>query len=574
MCPKMFIQTQMVKTGIEQMHLYNLLITDTLKKMKHTTHNYRSNSKKVHKNVILQFCVLRILLKFKRINFQIVFSLLVIGFFQSCNDDWNQHFTAKYDFVSNKTIWDEIKSNPELTIFARILEENNYDQILSNSQMYTVWAPTDSSLIEIDFRNRDIVTEFIENHIARFSYSILGNIDEKITMLNDKVIKLKFENGKYMFGNIEIISRNKVVNNGILHIIKSELEFYPNIWEFLPKETGIDSICKYLYSFNQLIFDEKNSIPGDVNESGQTVYLDSVFINSNKMFKTVGFLNNEDSVYNIIIPNNNAWNSSYTKIKEYFRFYNQNQSIADTLQRHYTSLALVRDLSFSQTIQLSPADSLTSTSRNVFYQPAYLFDNSRLVNVSNGKIFITNELLYKHYDSWNKKIIVEAEKITGRENTLSSVYTRSSSGGLVVPGISGSKYLEISPTSSASNPTVTFEIPNTLSAAYNIYCVFVPKTISNTPEADLKSCKAYFQLTYLKENGSSTTQNFTVGDFVSEKDKLHKMLVTSNFKFPFANYGQDIVSVKLKVISNVKQNETTLYTRDMLIDCIVLEPVH
>ena len=492
---------------------------------------------------------------------------------QSCNDEWEQHYTAKNDFVSDKTLWDAISTNPDLTIFSQLLKENGYDKILSGSQMYTVWAPVDSSLQHYDFTNKDIVKEFIGNHIARLSYSVLGLIDEKVTMLNTKVLRLKYTDGKFLFGNIEIIERNNVVNNGILHTLKSEVAFYPNIWEYLPKNAEIDSVYKYLYSFNQIVFDEKHSIPGDVNESGQLVYLDSVFINSNKMFRTVGYLNNEDSTYSILLPNNKAWNSSYAKIKNYFKFFNQNQSVADTLQRHYTTLALVRDLSFSNSMQIAPTDSMISTSGNIFYTPSYLFDNAKTLSVSNGKIFISDSLLFNHYDSWNKKINVEAEKISGRENTLSTVFSRSSAGSVIVPGISGNKYIEVTPTSTASNPTITFEIPNTLSANYNIYCVFVPKTINNTPVSDLKPCKVYYQLTYMKENGLSTTQNFTTGNYISEKDKLHKMLVTSNFKFPFANYGQDVVSVKLKVISNVKQSETTQYTRDMLIDCIILEPV-
>ena len=513
----------------------------------------------------------------KQIHIGLIYStmlLICMTSFQSCNDEWEQHYTAKKDFIADKSLWDVICTNPDLKLFTQVLRNNGYDKILSSSQMYTVWAPVDSALQQYDFTNKNIVREFIENHIARQSYSAYYQVDEKVTLINTKVLKLIHADGKYLFGNSEIVERNKVVNNGILHLLKSEVAFFPNIWEYLPKNADVDSVYNYLYSFNQTIFDEKHSIPGDVNENGQLVYLDSVFINFNKMFKTVGFLNNEDSLYSILLPTNKAWNSSYAKIKNYYNYYNQNKLISDTLQRYFTTLSLVRDLSFSNTMQLSPADSMISTSGNIFNEPAYLFDNTQVVNVSNGKIYLSDSLLFKHYDSWNKTIKVEAERTNGRENTLSTVFSRSSTGIGIVPGISGNKYIELTPTSAASNPTITFEIPNTLSANYNIYCVFVPKTISNTPVSDLKPCKVYFQLTYLKENGSSTSQNFTTGNYISEKDKLHKMLVTSNFKFPFANYGQDVVSVKLKIISNVKQSETAQYTRDMLIDCIILEPVH
>ena len=50
---------------------------------------------------------------------------------QSCNDEWEQHYTAKNDFVSDKTLWDAISTNPDLTIFSQLLKENGYDKILS-----------------------------------------------------------------------------------------------------------------------------------------------------------------------------------------------------------------------------------------------------------------------------------------------------------------------------------------------------------------------------------------------------------------------------------------------------------
>jgi len=513
----------------------------------------------------------------------VTFLLLIICsivIFSSCdNENWNEHYSINENVVSDNTLWETIQMTPNLVKFAQILKNAGYDKVLSESQMFTVWAPVDSALVDFNMDSTLLVKEFICNHITRFSYPATGAFETKISVLNTKVLIFKSIGSDFFFGDAKLIQKNLVSSNGILHLIDKRVSFFSNIWEYLEKDQRLDSVRNYLFSYNQIIFNEKNSIPGDVNAEGKTVYLDSVFYNANVLFKRLGYLSSEDSTYNVILPTNTAWTNSYNNIKTYFRYYANSASAkisADTLQRQYTMNALVKDLMFSNNMQPSPTDSLISTQKDVFYLPQYLFGGADKVVASNGNIYITNELKYNHWESWNKTITVEAEKLTGRDNTMSSVFNRNSNGS-VITGISGNRYIEVMPTTSASNPTISFEIPNSLSgAAYNIYCVFVPVTAASANATDLKPCKVNFQLTYLNEAGTAFTQayNNSSQSYITEKDKISKVLVVSNFKFPYCDFGLDKVNVKLKVISNVAQNQTTLYTRELLIDCIVLEPVH
>jgi len=512
-----------------------------------------------------------------------LFIICSIATFISCDDSLKQHYTVDSKVVSDKSLWDKIQSNPNLSKFAQILKITGYDKVLSESQTYTVWAPVDAALVNFDISAMDsamLVKEFISNHIGRFSYSASGNIDSKIYVLNKKFVTFKNVGADYYYGDAKLIQPNDVCFNGILHTIDNRVPFFNNIWEYLEKDPRLDSIRKYFYSFDQIIFDEKNSIAGDVNAQGKTVYLDSVFYNANVFFQTLGSFTNEDSTYNMILPTNSAWINSYNKIKSNYRFFANGttvtQYMADTLQRYYTTRAIVQDLAFSPKWQGSIQDSLISTHKNSFLKSEYLFDGAEKIVTSNGNIFLTNELKYNLWDSWGKKLIVEAETVLGRVNTLSSIYSRSADGSYI-SGISGKRYVDITPSSSSSNPTISFDIPNTLSGcAYNIYCVFVPPAATNLDPKDLKPCKVNFQLTYLKESGAFAIQIYDNGaqSFVTDKANLSKVLVASNFVFPYSNYGQEIVNVKLKVVSNVPQNQTTLFTRELLIDCIILEPVH
>ena len=51
------------------------------------------------------------------------------------------------------------------------------------------------------------------------------------------------------------------------------------------------------------------------------------------------------------------------------------------------------------------------------------------------------------------------------------------------------------------------------------------------------------------------------------------MTVLENIRFPFCNYGETETTTKLKIQSQVLSKERSDYSRTLLIDCIILEPV-
>lgn len=506
-------------------------------------------------------------------------TILLTGLLLSaCESEvWNDHYSINKEQVSELTLWEIIRQQPTLSKFTAALEKTGYDKILNASQMYTVWAPDDAALASLDLDNAGLTKEFVENHVSRYSYTASPGMQIRVTLLNLKSIVFKSEGSGFTFGSTTVKQFNTMARNGILHTVGSQLPFFSNIWEYLEKDPRLDSLSTYLYSFNKIIFDELRSIPGDVNEEGKTVYLDSVTYNDNQMFRLLGKLNVEDSTYHILAPTNAAWIKSYSTVKNYFRYYSktaEEKYTADTLQRKNTIRAMLQDIVFSANGQASPQDSLISTGRNTFYQPAYLFDGATEVLASNGKVFIVDELKHKHWESWNQPIVVEAEQMNGREFVLSNLYTRSSTGS-PVEGVSNERFIELTPTTSAVNPNITFEIPNTLSGSpYNVYAVFVPPAAKGNAVANPKASKVTFQLYFAGENGATTSRTYNNNNqgFVTSPDSISKILVTSDFVFPYSSYGLDKTVVKLKINSNVAQNQTTQYTRELLIDCIILEP--
>lgn len=502
--------------------------------------------------------------------------ILVVGvlLFACSDESWNKHYNAQPELVSDKNLWTTIESTPELSGFAKLLKTYGYDKVLSQSQAYTVFAPNNDALAVLDTNNMDVKTELIENHIVRFIYSASGNKDITLSSLNGKRINLKYKDGSYFYGDASFDSPTKsiVASNGIVHVLKNHEQFFSNIWEYLDKGIGLDSIKKYMYSFDRLFFDELSSVPGSI-VNGQQTYLDSVFLNYNPLLSSLGYINREDSSYTMLVPNNTAWGNAYNRIKDYYVYYNANSFKRDSLQRANTSFALVQDLIFNNNLQKAIQDSIVTTSLNTFYTPQYLFDGAEKIITSNGTIYVTNDLKIEATDSWHQTIKVEAERSLGRENSLSTPYSERVGSGIT--SISNSRYLRLSPTTSSGNPTVIFEIPGTLSSYYDIYCVFVsPKTV-NPNITGVKSCKVYFNLNYLTSSGSinSPADRYpSTGIIEVNPNAIDTVLVVPNFKFPVANYGEKETTVKLKVISSVARTETANYSRELLIDCILLKP--
>lgn len=465
---------------------------------------------------------------------------------QSCKNEWNEHFKMASDMY-NERISSYVQTQPELSKFYQMIQMTGYDVILNASQTYTVWAPDNDALQNVNLSDTASVLDIVKNHIAHFSFPTSGVQSEYIKMINGKKLLFSHGDAGYLFGNCSLTRQDILTINGIVHIINSYIPFQSNIWEYIKRTAGLDSLKNYIYSQNY----------------------DSVTFKSNALLDKVGALNNEDSIYTCILPDNTAWNEAYNRIKAYY------VSDQPSFQRSRTLLSMVRDMAFRNRISNpNSLDSLISTTGNVFHQPGYLFNNANVNEVSNGLVYVTSQLQYKATDSWYKEIRVEAENIENRFTTSNiNLYLRNSFGS---PFNVSNKYyvlLEPTTTSSLSKVYIDFNIPGTLSAKYNIYCVFVPTSIADP--TDLRPCRAVFFITYTGNNGLVKLQSLPVSNNITDPNGITKMLIASNFTFPRCDLSlanNTVPSVKLRVQNDVSSTETGL-NRTMRIDCIILEPI-
>lgn len=518
--------------------------------------------------------------KFKNnLNKLVAASILLSGILCSaCSDTWDDHYDSTTQNAADKTLWEAIESRSDLQSFAKYLKETGYDKILNSSQMYTVWAPT-GQIDTTGMSSNDILKEVVQNHIARYAYSATPSLSTKVLMLNNKIMTFAQAAQGYSFSDASLSSQNIIAKNGILHIINKQAAYFSNLWEVL-KESQLDSIKKFMYSFTTEKFDEEHSIESGVVD-GQTIYSDSVMIESNILWDKLGSLSKEDSSYYFIVPTNKAWRSAYDNISKYYVFETTNAK-RDSLQTYYTKYAIVKDLIYSTANQVSPKDSVISTSKTVFKNPEQgifaefpgFWKGQTGKVCSNGFVFITDTLRFNAWETWQKEIKTECENTNLRSDyTGCNVYTRDVPTGSKYK-VSSGRYVEVIPTSSAVNPTITYDLPNTLSAAYDIYCIFVPPYVANANTKTAKPSIVRFQLSYHKETGAVATFALVDTVFKSSLTNIDTVLVAENFKFPVANYNQDNTTVNLKIMTNVKRNQTTEFTRTIMLDCVYLKPHH
>ncbi len=523
--------------------------------------------------------------------------LLLIPFTLACTNNWDNHYSADPDVIPAQSLWESIGERPELlSDFAELLQLTDYDKVLDADQVYTIWAPAnghfniDSLRALIDEGKKDqVIAEFVKNHIARFSHPVSSLTDKQVLLLSKKSERLRSGEAaaSFLFGQTGILSKNILSSNGILHIIDRANPFFFNIYEYLKTDTELDSLTSFIYSFDKAVFDPLLSVPYGVVD-GKTIYVDSVISIENELLEKIGLLNHEDSTYWLLAPSNSAWNQAYDSIRQYFK-YDLKVAKADSLEQANTKMMMVRDLVFNAKLQSSPQDSLFSTQYQVLdkkyhvyhrpYEAGNIFSRTtEEVSCSNGVIFKSDDWFYRPEQNFYQEIKVEAERTTGRDysSSLCDIMDR-----VVKPEdnykISNKRYIHLMPAGTSRNPWVTFEIPNTLSAAYDIYCVFVPYKYYNPAHENVdKPVKLKFSLTYNDEKGNSRTIvcRDSAGSNIYETDpsKLDTVLVLSNYTFPVANYGQENNTVMLKLETSITSKETALYTREMLIDCICLKP--
>ena len=527
------------------------------------------------------------------------------GLLSSCTD-WDDHYDGAAESAaagSNATLWEQLQANPQLSDFCEVLEQTkmyrmhkktavSYAEILNGGQSFTLLAPVNGTfdknalLEQVQTVQGDSAVEksFIFNHLTRKLISLKADTTQRVMMLSNKYLKM----GDNDVEGVKAISKNNHAKNGVLHVLETPVKYNRNIYEVFCDDPDYVDVGKGIRRFTTEEFDDKSSVSNGVIE-GVPVYVDSVMIEYNRLLNNIGELDSEDSVYWAVAPKAEGWKKAYDEAFSLFQFDSKVEK-RDSLQEYYAMSSLMRDAVFNMTDQKSVNDSLISvpyihTSHNyanrkpvynVFYKPfeeGGILYGAEAIPCSNGIVYKTNEWPFKPEQTYFKDIYVEGESTWSILEYDKCIYNIQP---LVADSVFENEYLIIKPYPSNANWSVTYPISGTLSGAYDVYVVVLPKSVYNKENPDLKPCKFSANINYLDLTGKKQTYVCKSSNgksaFQNNPLRVDSVLIAENFKFPACNYGIGSQDFSINLKCNINPLESGKYSRDFYLDCIILKP--
>lgn len=478
----------------------------------------------------------------------------------SCSDfsDYNA-IDASAEPSADKTLWENIKANANLSDFAEVLEKVGYDKVLNESHTYTVWAPVNGSFDKdslFSLSDSKIIKEFVKNMVANYSHQETDVNDTTVFMLNEKLLKFHGKNtssmtfdGQSLIANSGLSAFNCPSTNGILYTISNPSTFRYNGYEIITDAK--DKASKFydmVMKYQTVTLDEKNSVKGEI-VNGLQVYDDSVLIVRNSLTEGTlrSRLTNEDSLYTVFIPNDEAWDEAYNRIAKYYNYIPEMnyQDLSDkdlkpvkgggnTASTAFMALGYAKKL-----VKLSSKPSDSEFEDNA----SYWTDSIAKRNVTNNLIYSETNTKYNYkladgqkfekgdtlYTTTRKKLtnLPELDKVTMETKTLSNGHARiinhipfkswetyapeirtrhvvryltsnnSNVSNVVYTNVSKDictfdkpdeknlYYVRVNVSEgSAYAPEMDFRLPDVLSTTYDIYAVVVPGWIENQDDSD------------------------------------------------------------------------------------------
>lgn len=554
----------------------------------------------------------------------------------SCTDDHFDVFAG--DGTSNQSIWQNIKSNDQLSDMADILsraymmrfETDRIDptttktlaQLLDEPQSFTVWAPLNGSYdpkhyldildqAEAEYAANGVTTDYLKlqyqvasqfayQHVARFNYeSVAGN--QQVILLNGK--KVNYSSGENVFNGVSLTGAPVVSSNGTLHLLSQPSPFAYNIYDYISSQDNLSKLRSYLLdpSIDKYTFSENSSVEGALNENGDMVYVDSIYSHTNEILNRCGAqLQNEDSTYVALLPNDNAWDKAVEDLKKYFnyqktyyyswsnsngRFSNSTaatayQLDADSLMDYNVKAAMIQSAFFTPSIwhgisadktydevvnYALHADSLVSTNRTCFYNSNPggvnpMFGETEPVKASNGYIFDVDDYQVRPEYVWMERREIQATSPYFMAQAVTTNSHCTEMNGSTITLTAANRYNEIIDPYKVStyqrfqrdgrnSMTVDYRLQNLLSGAYTVKAILAPSRYCYDIQPDSTITEVstfYVQVLDDKgnaleiaegNNGTSKANKVRSVEFTVDQDQVKEYVVIPKIEIPYCYYN-------------------------------------
>ncbi|TDD95739.1 fasciclin domain-containing protein [Flavobacterium cellulosilyticum] len=318
----------------------------------------------------------------------------------SCSNPWEDR-QNNGDANLSVNLSEVITKKTEVSKFGALVVQTGYDKILSESKSYTVFAPTNEAMDQVDpakLSTPEALSLFVANHIALTAYSsIRTQASIKIKMLSGKYLEFK---GNTLISDATIVTADQYAKNGVYHIINKALTPKLNIWQYINSQVNSSLMSKYLISLKELNIYKADSIakstaiPGAMSDSLTNSYLRNVYN-----------LNNEKNSYTLFLMENDGYTAEVDKLKPYLT--TPKADFTTTLTSYFT----IRDMAFPKAYLPNEIPSVLTSRFGV----NVTIDKTQIIG---EPIILSNGIIYRI-----KKVIVPlvdrlvTTKIEGEKNS-------------------------------------------------------------------------------------------------------------------------------------------------------------
>ena len=487
----------------------------------------------------------------------------------SCTDydDYNSVPGLDSQAGADKTLWENIAGDAQLTKFAALAQKSRFSEVLNSPRYYTLWAPVDAAIDDAEYNrlmgsdSATIVKEFMYQHMTEYSHPISSKLDSvTIVSLNEKhhpFTQLHFDGHSYIGGAVNMPS-----TNGLMHKINGMSVYHNNIYEAIDQLQGCDLLKAYIQKYDEYYLDLNASVVGPLRDGKQT-YLDSVMKKRNTVITSLmgARLDNEDSTYCMIVPNDKAWKAAYDTVTLRYNYIptldymdlTKKSSVASStsaatakaekaatadndLQDSLTCQNVVSDLVFSKSNwrnapffgegSFTANDTVVSATRNWLTRPQEVIDHTVEFNpMSNGFMRIVDSLTYEPTETYSPVLgyiypeqTLKVKKLTQHSIPVDSLAKRDTLFSKVPPMIrqwilpETSRFFTYVGVDSADVdgktgvPEFNFALRDVRSETYHIYVVTVPEQVIDTAAI----VRPYYLRFYLSWTDANNKQQYEV----------------------------------------------------------------
>ncbi len=242
---------------------------------------------------------------------RLVFCLLFLIF--GCQPDYS-HFEPAPGIEGR--IMDQLRADPEFSLFVEALELTEMDAFLNRSGLWTVIAPTDEAFhaagIDFSSMSRQELTALIGFHVLErmmFTFDFAqskfsSNVQWRYASRSKKFVTVATDGNAVNGIPFIETKKNIAARNGVIHGIAQVMFPDPSIDNYLGEREDVSIFFQALQHYARYQVDGENSVDRD----GDGIIDDTVFV---KSYTQVVDLANESAIKTVYAPTNAAFQAFF-----------------------------------------------------------------------------------------------------------------------------------------------------------------------------------------------------------------------------------------------------------------------